>query len=139
MTELVRSLMSRFPVCLPTTATVAEAARKMRDHQIGDVLVTDRGRLCGILTDRDLVVRGIAASVGSGAPIGDLASPDPRVLRPEDPLDYAVRVMREHAVRRLPVCGDEGRPVGMLSLGDVVTDRAPGSTLAAICAAPPST
>ncbi|MGY0234447.1 CBS domain-containing protein [Longispora urticae] len=139
MTELVRSLMTRFPVCLPPTASVAEAARKMLDHQIGNVLVTDGGKLCGIVTDRDLVVRGIAAHAGAGAPIGDLASPHPRVLRPEDPLDYAVRVMRENAVRRLPVCGEEGHPVGILSLGDVVTDRTPSSTLAAICTAPPST
>ncbi|WP_018349881.1 CBS domain-containing protein [Longispora albida] len=138
MAELVRSMMTRHPVCLPGTTRLADAARAMRDHDIGDVLVVDEGRLTGIVTDRDLIVRGIAEGMGPEVMIGELATDHPSVLGPEDPVDYAVRLMTQHRVRRLPVCEDGGRPVGIVSLGDLAVEREPKSALGTISAAEPT-
>ncbi|WP_412543934.1 CBS domain-containing protein [Longispora sp. K20-0274] len=139
MHGLVRNLMTRGPICLPADATLTEAAEHMADHDIGDVLVLDGDTLRGILTDRDLVVRAIAAGLDmDSTTVGQLATGHPLVLGPEDPVEFALRLMRQHAVRRLPVCAEGGRPVGILTLGDLAEDRAPASALAAICAAEPT-
>ncbi|GIG56574.1 oxidoreductase [Longispora fulva] len=139
MRGLVRNLMTRGPICLPADATLTEAAEHMADHDIGDVLVLDGGTLRGILTDRDLVVRAVAAGLDpDSTTCGELATGHPLVLGPEDPVDFALRLMRQHAVRRLPVCAEGGRPVGILTLGDLAEDGAPASALAAICAADPT-
>ncbi|GLZ76679.1 oxidoreductase [Actinorhabdospora filicis] len=132
--------MTHDPVCLPADTTAVTAAQTMRDHGIGDVLVLGHGELRGIVTDRDLVVRGLASSADPRLTrIGDLATPHPARLSPDDPVDEAVRLMREKRVRRVPVCDPDGRPVGIVSLGDLAAERDPNSALAEISEAPPTT
>lgn len=132
--------MTPDPVCLPADTTAVIAAQKMRDHDIGDVLVLGNGELRGIVTDRDLVVRGLASQADPNLTrIGDLATPHPACLSPDDPAEAAVRLMREKRVRRVPVCGPDGRPVGIVSLGDLAVERDPNSALAEISEALPTT
>ena len=111
----------------------------MRDAKIGDVLVVDEAdRLLGIFTDRDLVVRGIAAGADlETTAVGEVAGPAPVTVRPDPRPAQAVDLMRENGVRRIPVVnGDDA--FGIVSLGDLAVERDPTSALADISAQPPN-
>ncbi|MCZ7683317.1 MAG: CBS domain-containing protein [Sandaracinaceae bacterium] len=138
MARLIRDVMTAKPKTLAGSATLAEAARVMRQEDIGDVLVVDDGKPCGIVTDRDIVVRGIAAGKDPGqTAVKDIASKDVVTLGPDDSIDEAIRLMREHAVRRIPVM-ESGKPVGIVSLGDLAVERDQRSVLGQVSAAPPN-
>ncbi|MFI0504008.1 CBS domain-containing protein [Streptomyces albogriseolus] len=139
MAQYVRDIMTSAPVTVGPHTSVAQAARLMRDHDLGAVLVADDGRLRGLVTDRDLVVRAVAEGVDpEETTVVRACSEDLVTVRPDDELDLAVRLMREHAVRRVPVVDGE-QPVGVLSLGDVALERDPDSALADIGVARPNT
>jgi CBS domain-containing protein len=137
MAQQIRDLMTPNPVVLPGTASVHEAARAMRDAEIGDVIVLEQNQVCGIVTDRDIVVRMVAeARDPANTTLADLCSHALVTVRPTDTLEDAVRLMRTHAIRRLPVV-EGGQAVGMVSLGDLAVERDPDSALGAISGAPP--
>jgi CBS domain-containing protein len=116
--------------------TLVVAAREMRDHAIGDVLVVEDGRLRGILTDRDIVVRAVAEDLSPcDTKVAEVYSRDLTHVSPEDDAEEAVRLMRARAVRRIPVV-ERGRPVGMVSIGDLAMRRDPRAALADISSAP---
>ncbi|MFC9976290.1 CBS domain-containing protein [Spirillospora sp. NPDC127200] len=120
MARRVSDVMTADPRALPLDATLFEAARVMRDAGIGDVLVTFAGRLCGMVTDRDIVVRAVAESRNTAlTPLGDVCTADLITVGPDDDTDTAVRLMRERAVRRLPVVDEAHRPVGIVTVGDL--------------------
>ncbi len=133
MTKLAE-VMTRDPVVLPSDAGLDEAARAMKDADIGDVLVTADGTLCGIVTDRDLVVRGLADGKSN---LGEVCSRGLYTLSPDADVEEAVTVMREAAIRRIAVV-DGNRAVGVVSLGDLALEEDPGSALADISAAQPN-
>ena len=138
MAQTVADLMTPQPAALEAAQVVADAARVMRDADIGDVLVIDEGRLVGILTDRDIVVRVLAERLDpERTPVGVVCSRPLTTRSPRDAVDAAVARMRESAVRRLPVVED-GRPVGILALGDLAIERDPESVLGTISSAPPT-
>ena len=139
--DVVRDVMSPCPQVLSPDATVQEAAELMRREDIGDVLVmTDDDRtLVGILTDRDIVVRALAEGRDpSQTRIGDVCSRDIATIGPAESVGTAVRLMREKAIRRLPVA-DEHEVVGMLTIGDIAVERDSRTALADISAARPNT
>ena len=140
MAEHIQDVMTTNPETLPESTTVREAAEAMRANDIGDVVVVDdNGKLSGILTDRDIVVRVVAEGRDPRTTrIGDIASRDLTAVSPDDPVDRAVQLMRDKAIRRLPAV-DKGKPVGIVSIGDLALDRDPGSALADSSAAPPNT
>lgn len=139
MTQKVREIMTPAPVALQSSQTVTQAAKEMRDHGIGSVLVVDDGQLRGLVTDRDIVVRAVADDRDPAlTTMGEVCSPDLVTVTPEDDADTVVRRMRERAVRRVPVV-ENGQPVGMLSIGDMALERDGSSALADISAQPPST
>ena len=129
--------MTRDPRTVNAGDPVVEAARIMRDSDIGDVVVMEDGQVSGIVTDRDIVVRGVAEGQDpDSATVSDVCTTGIETIEPEASVDDAVRLMREHDIRRLPVVKN-GRPVGILSLGDLAVEREPDSTLADISAASP--
>ncbi|RFS84531.1 CBS domain-containing protein [Actinomadura spongiicola] len=135
----VRDVMTAKPHTLPLDATLYEAAQVMRDHGIGDVLVTYAGRLCGLITDRDIVVRAVAESRDTSlTPLGDVCTAELTTLRLDDDTVTAARLMVEQAVRRLPVVDDEQRPVGIVSIGDLVLADGEDGPLSKISKAPPN-
>jgi len=137
--RLVRDVMTTPPVRLPARASVSEAARLMQRSNIGAVLVEETGTVIGILTDRDITLRVVAeARDPESTPIADVCSYSLYLLGPDDDLDRAIQVMRERAVRRLPVVDAEGHAVGVLSLGDVALARDSNSDLGCISNAPPN-
>lgn len=136
--ETVQDVMTPDPITLPETAVIVDAARKMREVGIGDVVVLHGETVCGIVTDRDIVVRGVAEERDPrSTTLGEICSRELRTLSPNDQIGMAVRLMREHAIRRLPVV-EGGRPVGILSLGDLAIGHDPESALADGSAAPPN-
>lgn len=138
MARTIQDVMTHDPCTMDERATVSEAAREMRRRDIGDVIVTRGGQICGMLTDRDIAVRAVADGKDPDAtPLGEIMSAHLTSVRPNTPIDEAVRMMREKAVRRLPVLeGDQ--PVGIVSIGDLAMERDPDSALADISAARPN-
>jgi CBS domain-containing protein len=115
----VAEVMTKDPVAVPLDVMVIEAAKIMRDHAIGDVLVTSNGHLCGMLTDRDIVVRAVAENRDPRrTTVGDVCSADIATLDPDADADDAIRLMRARAVRRVPVV-ESGEPIGIVSMGDL--------------------
>jgi len=95
------------------------------------------GQLAGIVTDRDIAIRLAAAGLdASTTRVGEICTRDLRTVAPDDDVNRAVELMREQAVRRLPVV-DNGSPVGVVSLGDLAVDLDQRSALAEISAAEP--
>lgn len=139
MAERIRDVMTSNPQTLPESTIVREAAEAMRANDIGDVVVVDdNGNLSGILTDRDIVVRVVAEGRDPRATrIGDIASRELTAVSPDDPVERAVQLMRDRAIRRLPAV-EKNKVVGIVSIGDLALDRDPDSALADISAAPPN-
>src|SRR6185503_21011874 len=103
--QLVRDVMTTPVVGVPETASLVEAARQMRFADIGDVIVVDGDQVRGIVTDRDIVIRALAEDRDpTTTTVGDIASRDTVVIDPKQPASEAVQLMRERALRRLPVC-----------------------------------
>lgn len=139
MAKTVREVMTPAPLTLSAKETVAEAARLMREHDIGTVLLmNDDKTLCGIVTDRDIVVRAIADGRNpDSTPLESICSREITELSPDAPVGEAVAIMRERAIRRIPVTED-GKAVGIVSIGDLAISQDPESALGAISAAPPN-
>lgn len=137
-TQTVHDVMTYNLTTLPMSASVLDAAHAMRDANIGDVMVLNNGNLCGIVTDRDLVVRAIAQGRDpSTTTLADICSQDLSTVAPTNSIDHAVQLMRQKALRRLPVV-ENGHPIGIVSLGDLAQNRDPQSALGEISAAPPN-
>src|SRR6516164_6317547 len=129
MNAKVRDLMTPGPIGVDYHQSIGDAARTMRDWGIGAVLVFNGQVLHGLVTDRDLVVRAVAESKGPDEPVGPLSSGDLIGVNADDDAAVAVRLMRENAVRRLPVIED-GQVAGVVSLGDLALQDDPASALA---------
>jgi CBS domain-containing protein len=118
MAQLIREAMTADPVCVPASTPLTELASRMREHDIGDVVVAD-------------------GKDPATTKANDICSGQVLSVAPDDPVSRAVALMRAHAVRRVLVC-DGDRPVGIVSLGDLAVERDPTSALADISASPPN-
>ena len=129
--------MTKNPLSLPETASLAQAARAMRDSHIGVVLVNDSSdKLAGLVTDRDIVVRAIADGQDPNhIPLSRILSKAEHKLSPDATIDSAIKMMSQANIRRIPVVED-GRCVGIISLGDLAVARDPNSALGQISSAP---
>jgi CBS domain-containing protein len=133
-------LCKRDPVVAYRDTPLPEAARLMRERHVGSlVIVLERlGQRfpVGILTDRDIVVRAVAEGRDlAGTKVADICSQELTTLSPTDSVEDAVRLMRDKAIRRLPVV-EGGKPVGIVSIGDLAVSQDPHSALGHISAAP---
>jgi CBS domain-containing protein len=138
MAQMVEDIMTLDLRTVELGDTIADAARTMREGNIGNVIVTDGGRVAGIVTDRDIVIRAIAEGrEARSTTVGDVCTSDARTLAPEDSVEAAAQAMAENGIRRLPVV-DHGKLVGIVSLGDLAQDRDAGPPLAEISAASPN-
>ncbi|WP_028812087.1 CBS domain-containing protein [Streptomyces flavidovirens] len=139
MGQKVREIMTSAPVTVGVLTAVSEVAHRMREENIGAVLVAEGDELRGLVTDRDLVVRVLAEGKDPGdTTVRDVCSPDLVTVTADDEVDRAIELMREHSLRRLPVV--EGTTaVGIVSLGDLAIERDPGSALGDVSAAAPNT
>lgn len=115
----VQEAMTSSPTAITPDTTVQEAARLMKSEDVGALPIVEEGRLTGVITDRDLAIRGVAQGLATETPVRELASKDVVTIDPEQSLEEAARLMAEHQVRRLPVVEEDGRLVGMLAQADV--------------------
>ncbi len=137
--QTIGEVMTRDPLTIDAKAPVSDAAQIMRDYNIGDVMVMKSdGSLRGIVTDRDLALRVLAPGYDpKQLKIEDVCSDEVSAIDSAQPVAQAVAMMRDRAIRRLPVV-DDGRLVGVVSLGDLAMERDPESALADISGAPPN-
>ncbi|TDB86669.1 CBS domain-containing protein [Actinomadura sp. KC216] len=137
MAQKVNEVMTPVPVAVPPDASLVQVGDLMRQHGIGDVLVVHEGRLRGLVTDRDIVVRAVGVGKDMSTAVADICSTNMITIAPDADADTAVQLMRRHAVRRIPVV-DGDRPIGMVSIGDLAVQRDERSALADISAEPPN-
>ena len=134
----VREVMTPAPKTVEVSATLADAARIMEKEDIGSVIVTESGKVAGIVTDRDIAIRAIAVGKDpSTTKASEAMTRSPVTIEPTATVQEAIDVMRRRDVRRVPVVED-GRPVGVVSLADVAATSQARSVLADISAAPPN-
>src|SRR5262249_36508089 len=133
----VRQVMSPKVVTARSSTPIGTAARMMRDADIGDLLVTDHAKVVGIVTDRDIVVRGLAGEADKATPIGEIATETVATVRASASVEQPEEIMCRYAVRRLPVMDDD-TAVGMVSLSDVARYEDPTAPLSSITAWPPN-
>jgi len=119
----IRAAMTPNPSSIEATQTVADAARLMRDEDVGMTPVLEEGRLVGTVTDRDIAIRVVAEGRDPQATsVREIASTGLVTLDPEQDLDEAIRLMSEHQVRRLPVVEEDGRLVGVVAQADIARE-----------------
>jgi len=131
----LKDIMTANPVTCTSDATIQDVARLMDERDIGDVIIMDGEAISGIVTDRDIVIRGLAKGMDGSTSVAEVCTGDVITLSPQDDVTKAAEVMAKQAIRRLPVV-ESGKPVGIVSLGDLAMDRDPDSALADISAAP---
>jgi CBS domain-containing protein len=136
--QTVEEVMSSAPRTVAVTDSLVDAAKAMEQEDVGSVVVLDQdGQIFGILTDRDIVVRAVTAGRSMDATaVQEVCTKDPTTIRPSDTVEEAFALMRQRAVRRLPVA-EGGALVGILSLGDLAERPGAGTALEAISEAPP--
>jgi CBS domain-containing protein len=121
-----REIMTSNPECVTGDDTVETAARLMRDHDFGFVpVVDDRSsmKLRGVITDRDIAIRHVASGDRDNCRVADHMS-DGRVhsVRPDDDVDQVAKLMSREQIRRIPVCEDGDRLVGIIAQADLAVD-----------------
>jgi len=118
----VRDIMTAKPVCIPPETSLVDAARRMRDLDVGSLPICADDRLIGMVTDRDLVVRGLAADQDpKSRTVRDVMCPGIVFCLEENEVEAAARIMEDRQIRRLPVINEQKRMVGIISLGDIAT------------------
>lgn len=126
----ISDFMTRDPACCVAEATAREAAVLMRDNDCGAIPVVesmDNRRLVGMVTDRDLAVRGLAEGKGPDTPVGELMSVDPVGANPDDEVETVREVMIRERIRRVPVLDRDGRLVGIVAQADLAREDAAAS------------
>ena len=126
----VKEVMHKGVDWVSPTTPVSELAKLMREHDIGSIPIGENDRLIGMVTDRDIVCKGLASNNFDArrATARDVMTEGIHCCREDDDLTKAVRHMEALQIRRLPVINKSRRMVGILSLGDI-SDRAPGDLL----------
>jgi CBS domain-containing protein len=138
MAQSIREVMTADPRTVESGATVAEAAREMRDGDVGSVVVIEDGKVAGIITDRDVAVRVVAQGLDPDATrVSEAATMPPVTLTVDQSVDDAIRLVREQEIRRIVVVQDD-RAAGIVSLGDLAIERDTDSALAEIASEPPN-
>jgi CBS domain-containing protein len=133
----VGDVMTENPQSVEPGDSIEDAAKKMKEADTGALLVVDGDDLKGIVTDRDIVVNAIAEG-NTDASVEDVCSTDTTTIEPDASLGDAIQLMRDNKVRRLPVVGGDGEPVGIVSLGDLAIEADDDSALKEISAAKPN-
>ncbi len=138
MAQSIREVMTQNPECVSGETTVADAAKLMRDKDFGGVLCQDGDQVSGFLTDRDIAIRVVAEGKDpTSTTVGDVATTDLHTLSPDDSVEDAIKLVRKHNVRRVPVV-EGAKPVGIVSIGDLALERDEDSALADLSGAAPN-
>ena len=133
----VRDIMTASVRSVEPASSIVDAARAMSEYDVGALPVVTGPTLVGILTDRDIAVRAVARSIDLNSPVRDIMTPQVATCLPQDSVDYALEIMSDEQVRRIPVCTGEGELVGIVALADAAErdpdKREVGMALEEIC------
>lgn len=116
----VEHLMTDDSITVTMQDNVYEVAVKMKENDIGFVPVVDGNKLLGVITDRDLVIRGYAEKKSGSTAIEEVMTTDLITATPHTSVDEAIELMGRHQIRRLPVV-DNGNLIGVIAIGDLAT------------------
>lgn len=134
----LNDVMTRNPETVDASTSLNEAAAIMAEANVGDVIVMDNDRIHGILTDRDIVVRALAEGRDpADASCGQIDSTELKTLGPDASVDDALALMGDNAIRRL-IVEQNGKPLGIVSLGDLSDLSQSRQTLENVSAASPN-
>lgn len=107
--------------CVPPNATVREAIERMKEHSVGYVLVQSKRKLVGIFTERDVLTKIVLQGYDiDEMTVQDVMTPDPEALSPDDRISYALNKMSVGGFRHIPLVDEDGKPVGAVSMRNVV-------------------
>jgi len=133
----IRDIMSSRVTWAKADDSIGYAARLMAEQDVGALPIVDGGRVTGMVTDRDIAVRGVAGMIPAEAPVRQIMTEDVTTCSPDDNLESALELMSNEQVRRLPVCDPDGKLVGIVALADAAhrdPDKAEvGEALDEIC------
>ena len=122
----ISELMTKNPCTVTPDSTVSEAARLMKEEDVGIVPVVERiggaetrGRLVGVVTDRDIAIRHVAEGRTTDVPVRDVMSGGVKTARPDDTVDSVMTMMGREQIRRIPIVDERGSLVGMVSQADL--------------------
>lgn len=116
----IREIMTSGPRTVEPSTPIVDAAKLMKQEDVGPIPVVENDQLVGILTDRDIVIRVVAEGKDStSTTVGEVASKDLVTIDPDQTLDEALRLMAQHQVRRLPVVEEDGRLTGIVAQADI--------------------
>jgi CBS domain-containing protein len=119
--EPIAVLDPPLPVCAERGATIGDVVRRMQEHHIGCVLIIETGKLVGILTERDILQEVVGSNTDlEKTPVDRIMTESPETLRPADSIVFALNKMSLGGFRHVPLVDDEGRPVGVISVKDIV-------------------
>lgn len=119
----IQEIMTPAVQCVSPEDNLVEAAAVMRELDVGVVPVCDGPNVVGMLTDRDITVRAVAAGLDpNNTRVGEIMSPGVMYVYDDDPIDAAVQLMEQHQIRRAPVMTRDKRLVGIVTLGDIAVD-----------------
>lgn len=121
----IKDLMSRDVMLASPRQTIGEVAQMMAERDIGFMPVGDHDRIVGMVTDRDIVVRGLAKGKGADAKISEVMTQDVKYCFEDEDVDHVVENMGENQVRRLPVMNRQKRLVGVVTLADAALEHDP--------------
>jgi len=129
MAETIRDVMTRSPRTIDSAGSAVDAARLMRDEDVGLIPIVESDRLVGTVTDRDIAVRIVAEGKSPETThVADIASRELVTIDPDQDVDEAMRLMSKHQVRRLPVVEEDGKLVGIVAQADIAKHVAPAQT-----------
>ena len=138
--KVSEAMTAQVVTAMPSTP-IAEVARMMADIESGAVPVLDDGKVVGLITDRDIVVRLVARGGSADTQVREVMTEGAETCNEDDNLADAAAAMASRQIRRLVVLNEAGALAGILSLGDIAVDygaKVVGKTLEEISAAPPS-
>ncbi|WP_309660916.1 CBS domain-containing protein [Sphingomonas sp.] len=115
----IKDIMSKSVDSIDSTNTIADAARRMAENDLGALPILSDGKLVGIVTDRDIAVRGVAAGISTDAPVRRVMSENVDTCSPEDSIETVLALMSREQIRRMPVCNGRDEVVGMVALADL--------------------
>lgn len=114
----LREIMSSDCITVTRQDNIYETAVKMRDHDIGFIPVVDGKKMVGVVTDRDLVLRGYAEKKSGSSTVDEIMSTDVTCVSPDTTVDEAAKLMARQQIRRLPVC-ENNELIGIVAIGDL--------------------
>ena len=117
-----REIMTRNVTTANRETSIKDVAILMRDGDMGAMPIVENGKLVGIVTDRDIVVRGVAENKASDTPIGDVMTTEIFAVKEDDFAFEAIRLMGDKQVRRVPIINEAGELVGIIAMADVALE-----------------